>query len=49
MISARHNKKRYLSDSKQAKLQMGAVSDYGDIESSESTHKLINAIPELTL
>ena len=40
--------KRYLADPKQSELQMGAVSGFGDIDSSEATQELINAIPILT-
>ncbi|QDU10039.1 neutral/alkaline non-lysosomal ceramidase N-terminal domain-containing protein [Gimesia aquarii] len=39
--------KKYLANSKQAELQMGAVSGLGDIDCEASTLLLINAVPEL--
>ncbi len=40
--------KKYLSDPKQAELQMGAVSGMGDIPSAEAAEELIKALPVLT-
>ncbi|MCG6158128.1 neutral/alkaline non-lysosomal ceramidase N-terminal domain-containing protein [Rubinisphaera margarita] len=40
--------KRYLTDPKQAELQMGAVSGLGDIDVPETTQALIEALPDLT-